>query len=50
MFMFEFSFINGFVLGFEVVFAEDLEESNLTSDYLVVDLFFVRLLFTYIKE
>jgi regulator of RNase E activity RraB len=48
--MFEFSFINGFILGFEVVFAEDLEESDGTSDYLVIDLFIVRLLFTYIKE
>jgi len=50
MFMFEFSFINGITLGFEVVFAEDLEESDGTSDYLVVDLLFIRLLFTYIKE
>jgi len=50
MFMFEFSFISGFMLGFEVVFADDLEESTGTSDYLVVDLFIVRFLFTYIKE
>lgn len=50
MFMFEFSFINGIMLGFEVVFANDLEEGDGTSDYLVIDLLFVRLLFTYIKE
>jgi hypothetical protein len=48
--MFEFSFINGLMLGFEVVFADDLVESKGTSDYLVLDLFIVRLLFTYIKE
>jgi hypothetical protein len=48
--MFEFSFINGIMLGFEVVFANDLEEGDGISDYLVIDLLFVRLLFTYIKE
>jgi len=50
MFMFEFSFVNGLMLGFEVVFADDLIESDGTSDYLVVDLFIVRFLLTYIKE
>jgi len=50
MFMFEFSFISGFMLGFEIVTADDLEEGSGTSDYLVLDLFIVRLLFTYIKE
>lgn len=49
MFMFEFSFINGLMLGFEVVFADDLEEGDGTSDYLVIDLFLVRFLLTYIK-
>jgi hypothetical protein len=47
--MFEFSFINGLMLGFEVVFADDLEEGDGTSDYLVIDLFLVRFLLTYIK-
>lgn len=50
MFSFEFSFISGFMLGFEIVSTKDLLESDIDADYLVVDLFIVRLLFTYIKE
>ena len=50
MFTFEFSFISGFMLGFELVSTKDLLEADVSAEYLVVDLFIVRLLFSYIKE
>jgi hypothetical protein len=50
MFTFDFSFISGFMLGFEIVSSGDLVEAEHFADYLVIDLFIVRLLFTYTKE
>lgn len=50
MFYFDFSFISGFMLGFEIVSSNDLVEATTSSDYLVIDLFIVRFLITYTKE
>ena len=50
MFYFDFSFITGFMLGFEIVSSSDLVEGEGLSDYLVLDLFIVRFLITYTKE
>jgi hypothetical protein len=50
MFYFDFSFISGFMLGFELVSSKDLVEGEGLSEYLVIDLFIVRFLITYTKE